>query len=85
MLEEEPNFDPSKIILGFKLVGDNIDKNVKPRHMRQEKQAQSMHYYHSYAVHDRILILGLSNVVPSLKEVPLLSIPVTKGCFQASI
>jgi hypothetical protein len=53
--------------------------------MRQEKQAQSMHYYHSYAVHDRILILGLSNVVPSLKEVPLLSIPVTKGCFQASI
>ena len=38
----------------YKLVGDNIDKVVKPRHMRIDHQAKSLHYFHSYAVKDRI-------------------------------
>ena len=66
----------SSLLLGFKLVGDNIDKNVRPRHMRQDKQTLSMHYYHSYAVRDRVSISGLSDAIPDLKNVPLLSIPV---------
>ena len=39
---------------GFKIIGDNIDKNVKPRYYRNDKQVYSLHYYHSYAVKDRI-------------------------------
>ena len=39
---------------GFKLVGDNLDKHVKPRHMTMNKQCQSLNYFHSYAVKDRI-------------------------------
>ena len=46
---------------GFKLVGDNIDKTVKPRDMRFNHQVQSLHYFHVYAVKDRINFSGLSN------------------------
>lgn len=67
----------SRLLLGYKLVGDNIDKNVRPRHMRQDRQTLSMHYYHSYAVRDRVNVSGLSDARPSLKNTPLLSVPVT--------
>ena len=38
---------------GVKIVGDNIDKNVKPRFMRSDHQGKSLHYFHCYAVQDR--------------------------------
>ena len=39
----------------FKLVGDNnIDKNVKPDDMRHDNQSKSLHYFHTYALSDRI-------------------------------
>ena len=45
---------------GFKLVGDNIDKNIKPRDMRFSSQTTSLHYFHLYAVKDRINFKHLS-------------------------
>jgi len=44
-------------------VGDNIDKNVKPRDMRAEHQTQSLHYFHSFAVKDRIDFSSLPNTI----------------------
>ena len=44
---------------GYKLVGDNLDKNVKPRYRRIDQKTQSLHFFHYYAVQDRI---DLSNV-----------------------
>lgn len=38
----------------FKLVGDNIDKHVKPREMREDAQSQSLHYFNCYAVKSRL-------------------------------
>lgn len=38
----------------YKIVGDNIDKNIKPRDMRSDHQTKSLHYFHLYAVRDRI-------------------------------
>ncbi len=38
----------------FKIVGDNIDKTIRPREMRSDHQTRSLHYFHSYAVRDRI-------------------------------
>ena len=35
-------------------MGDNIDKNVTPRDMRVGNQVKSLHYFHSYAVKDRL-------------------------------
>lgn len=50
---------------GYKLVGDNIDKTVKPRYMRSDRQTQSLHYFHLYAVKDRVNSCALSDSPPS--------------------
>lgn len=47
----------------FKLVGDNIDKTIKPRDMRIDHQTQSLHYFHSFAVKDRVSFSSLPNTV----------------------
>ena len=39
---------------GFKLVGDNIDKTVRRRHQRLGCTTQSLHYFNSFAVKDRV-------------------------------
>ena len=50
-----PEFTPLSLLPTFKIVGDNIiDKEVKPRNMRSDYQAWSLHYFHLYAVKDRI-------------------------------
>lgn len=38
----------------FKLVGDNVDKFIKPRHETLDRQAKSLHYFHCFAVRDRV-------------------------------
>ena len=48
----------------YKIVGDNVDKNVAPRYIRTDSKVKSLHYYHSYAVQDRINIDSLSDVQP---------------------
>ena len=65
------------LLFGYKIVGDNIDKNVRPRYARQDNNTLSLHCYHSYAVRDRVSVSGLSDKVPNLRNTPLLSIPVT--------
>lgn len=52
---------------GFKIFGDNIDKCVHCRHMQIWKQTQSLHYFHSYAVQDRV---GCSNLSDDPKSSP---------------
>ena len=39
---------------GYVMVGDNIDKNVQPAFQRLDRTTQSLHYFHSYAVLNRI-------------------------------
>ena len=50
---------------GFKIVGDNIDKNVQPRFMRLDMQTRSLHYFHAYAVKDRVDLSSFSDTVLS--------------------
>ena len=50
---------------GYKIVFDNIDKNVAPRFMRNEHQIRSLHYFHSYAVKDRLDFSNLSSQRPT--------------------
>ena len=49
---EDPT--PTGSLTTFKIVGDNIDKDVKPRNMRSDYQTRSLHYFHAYAVRDRL-------------------------------
>lgn len=41
----------------YKIVGDDIDKSVKPRDMRINNQTKSIHYFHSYMLSETELIL----------------------------
>ena len=34
---------------GFKIVGDNIDKNIHPRHQTIDSRTKSLHYFHAFA------------------------------------
>ena len=63
--DDSPDFEPSvsvneledahkSINAGYKLVFDNIDKNIKPRFMRSDSQTVSLHYVQAYGVKDRI-------------------------------
>ena len=48
----------------YKLVGDNIDKNIRPREIRSDHQTQSLHFFHTYVVRDRVNLSTFSNQEP---------------------
>ena len=58
--------DPPQPWHGYKLVGDNIDKNVKPRHQTLERQTNSLHYFNCYAVHDHLDLSSCSDDPPKV-------------------
>ena len=49
----------------YKIVGDNIDKFVRPRFMQYDSQSRSLHFFNHCAVKDRIDIHDLSDIPPS--------------------
>lgn len=51
----------SRGTFAYIIVGDNLDKTVKPRHTSSDHQSQSLHYFHSYVAMDRINFMHLSN------------------------
>lgn len=52
--------------LGFKLVGDNLDKSVKSRYLRLEgPRNKSLHCFNSFAVQNRIDFSHLPDALPS--------------------
>lgn len=50
---------------GFKIVGDNIDRNIRPSMQRLTHQTRSLHHFHSYAVKDRVDWSKVSDVARS--------------------
>lgn len=58
---------------GFKVVGDNVDKTIKPRHMREDRQTKSVHYFQIYAVKDRVDLSNHSDEPRSPGKNPPLS------------
>ena len=60
---------------GFVLVGDNIDLNVLPRHKRVDNHTQSFHFFHSYAVRDRIKLHNASDIAPPHLVTPVKQLP----------
>ena len=39
---------------GFKIVGDNLDITICPRSQRVDRKASSLHFFHCFAVRDRV-------------------------------
>ena len=50
---------------GYKVIGDNIDKNVYPSFQRYNTQTLSLHYFHSFACLDRIDFSNLDDTSPT--------------------
>ncbi len=50
---------------GYKLVGDNVDKTVRPSFQRDEHRSLSLHHFHAYGVKDRIPTASLSDATPA--------------------
>jgi len=63
-LQSEQAMDLSSTWSGFKIVVDNIDKNLRRSFQRCDRQTVSLHYFHSCAVVDRIDFSHLSDVAP---------------------
>ena len=54
----------------YRLCGDNIDKTVKQRYLRYGTQKTgSIHYFHSYAVANKIDFSSLPETTPPLPNV----------------
>ena len=49
---------------GYCIYGDNIDKNLHPRHQTVSRQTKSLHLFHSFAQFDRVNLLGVSDTPP---------------------
>ena len=49
---------------GFKIIGDNVDKSVRARHQTLVTTDQSLHYFHSVAVMDRVDFSDCSDDAP---------------------
>ena len=62
----------------FKIVGDNIDKYVKPREMRLDAQSKSMHYFNFYAVKSRVDVSKLPDE-PCLPDFASFDLKITKN------
>ena len=50
----------------FKLVGDNIDKNIQLCTMTIDNRTKSLHYFHSFGVRDLVDLSTFSNEVKYL-------------------
>jgi len=59
---------PMRECFGYRFCGDNIDKTIKTRYMRSDKQNVSLHYFHSYAVLNRIDTSQFSETVPDTSK-----------------
>ena len=70
---EAPQDEPLSIRsswFGFKLVGDNVDKGTKASFQRAETHENApFHYFHSYAVKDRLDLSQCSDEPPTVPEV----------------
>ena len=72
--EAEDSDDVSKQTWkGFKIIGDNIDKNFRRRFQRIDYQTRSFHYFHSFAALDRVDLSGLSDL-PKTGEIDITKI-----------
>ena len=53
---------------GFVIVGDNIDRTLRPRHQTLESRTLSLHYFNSYAVLDRCNFISIPECKPSQEK-----------------
>ena len=58
-----------KELVGYCIPCDNLDQNVRPSYQRQDRTTNSLHYFHSYAVKNRIDISNYSDDHPKSLDI----------------
>ena len=62
LLQCEKDGSANEYWFGYKFVGDNVDKNIRPSYQRMEHhRGQSLHYFHGYALRDRVDLSNYSD------------------------
>ena len=61
---------------GFRVIGDNLDKNVRPRFRRIDRGTQSLHFFHVYAAKDRVNLSNVTDSPSSFLNTPVAELPV---------
>ena len=71
--EETDNIPPAPatVCTGYKIVGDNIDKNIWCTYQRIDRTTRSLHYFHMFAVKDRVDFSHLSDSRPTQVDVDI--------------
>ena len=54
----------------YSIVGDNLDKTIRPRYMRIDSGNKLLHYFHHIAIADRIDVSNLSITPPAPPTMP---------------
>ena len=63
--QEEPMEDDTTNVT-YSIVGDNIDKSIRPRYMRVDTGNQLLHYFHYFAALDRVDVNNFSSTPSKL-------------------
>ena len=61
---------------GFKIVGDNLDKNISRRHQRIDRKTRSFHFFNSFAVKDRIDLSSCPQCPNPFYSKPISQLPI---------
>lgn len=69
--EPQPALINKSTTTSYSLVGDNIDKTIKPRYQRVGSGNRQLHYFHFFAASDRVDIHELSITPPMPPTVTL--------------
>ena len=72
----ESSFQPEWC--GFKFVGDNIDKNIRPSFHRLQHQTKSLRHFHRYTVKDRVDLSGLPDADGSPSSIDATDLLITE-------
>ena len=67
---------------GYVIVGDSIDKYVRPSFQRKNRQIESMHYFHSYAVASCVDISPFSDALPTAVVSPESILPSSSDVLE---
>lgn len=60
-MDDDGEDDECNKWFGFRIVGDNLDKNVKPRNHRIDHGTTSLHFFNLVALRDRIDLSDVSD------------------------
>lgn len=74
-MQEETEDNVASPWNGFRVVGDNLDKTVRPHYMRVDHKTDSLHFFYMFAVRDCVNLSEVPDTPSSFVDVPVHQLP----------